>query len=105
MAARNQELTKTDNYEYLKNVIVKYMMTGDEVRNGGTSMRTQTSKAAGGVGLSIVPCPRSSSVASLSVFLQSLIAVLATLLRLSPEELENIRKKRASNKGGLFGLF
>jgi predicted house-cleaning noncanonical NTP pyrophosphatase (MazG superfamily) len=39
------------------------------------------------------------------VFLQSLIAVLATLLRLSPEELENVRKKRASNKGGLFGLF
>lgn len=42
---------------------------------------------------------------SLSVSSQSLIAVLATLLRLSPEELENVRKKRASNKGGLFGLF
>ena len=67
-------------------------------------MRVHTSREAGGVGLSAAPCPR-SFLSLFSVLLQSLIAVLATLLRLSPEELENIRKKRASNKGGLFGLF
>jgi hypothetical protein len=38
------------------------------------------------------------------LLVQSLIAVLATLLRLSPDEVDTIRKKRAAEKS-YFGLF
>jgi chromosome segregation ATPase len=38
MAQRHQEMMKQENVEYLKNVLVKYMTTGDEVRQ--THVRT-----------------------------------------------------------------
>jgi hypothetical protein len=65
MAQRSQELSKQDSYEYLKNVLIKYIETGDE----------------------------------------SLINVLTTLLKLSPEEANTVRQKRNSHKSGYFGLF
>ena len=58
MAARSQELTKTDNYEYLKNVIVKYMMTGDEVRNAKhRCARTHASGSWSGAVSCVLPPP------------------------------------------------
>jgi len=36
---------------------------------------------------------------------ESLITVLATLMHLSKEEVQEVKQKRASNRSGIFGLF
>jgi len=64
-AQRASELAKQDNLEYMKNVLLRFLETGDE----------------------------------------SLITVLATLMHLSKEEVQEVKQKRASNRSGIFGLF
>jgi hypothetical protein len=112
---RNSELSNHANFEYLKNIIVKYMETGEhEVSKKGRAsfflicLSVAVSVSVRGLTFVFLLPLSHLYVAFFFFFLssccQSLFPVIATVLKLSSQEMQQIKKKRDS-KRGLFSFF